>query len=500
MAAEVQTVVAGLLGLALSVGAEALLRPRPLLKRPVQAWAVHAALWCLVYGVLVLLSGRPYCAMTGAFALIMMLVLVNNAKYKSLREPFIFQDYDYFLDAVRYPRLFLPFLGLKGFLGAAAFFALALTGLCLEDPTGRDGAALMLAGLLLLWWLKSLTWQLTLDPKDDLRRLGLLTSLWAYGMAQRTPPAAQSPFALRLLPAHRQELPHLVAIQSESFFDARSLYAGIRPEVLGAFDALCAASCLHGQLTVPAWGANTVRTEFAFLTGIAAHNMAAHRFNPYRPVACGWPVYSLPLFLKQLGYRTICVHPYWASFYGRDKALYRLGFDTFMDIRAFAHAPREGAYVADAAVGERIQQILREVDQPTFVFAITMENHGPLHLEQVRPGDVEQLYLSPPPEGCDELTVYLRHLRNADAMLGKLSAAMDDLRQPVALCLYGDHVPIMPQACKALHLPTGTAPYCCWQNRFMQDAFSTQGREQPLAAHELAMVWLDSIRVFHTHS
>ncbi|MBQ3059447.1 MAG: LTA synthase family protein [Desulfovibrio sp.] len=494
----------GLLGLALSVGAEGLLRPRPSLQRPAQAWVVHVALWFVVYALLVLLSGRAWCSMTGAFAIIMMLVLVSNAKYTSLREPFLVQDYDYFLDAVRYPRLFLPFLGVKGFLGAAAFFVLALVGLWLERPLSHTWpeqtslVAILLAALFLLWRLRQHDWLLTFAPEADLRRLGLLAYFWAYGTALMQPPAALSPFAGRAKPAHRHELPHLVAIQSESFFDARSLYTGIRPEVLTAFDALIAQSVLHGPLTVPAWGANTVRTEFAFLTGITAQGMGAHAFNPYRPVISSWSVHSLPLFLQALGYRTICVHPHHAGFYGRDKALPRLGFDSFTDIHAFAHARREGAYVADAALAEHIGQILQTADRPTFVFAITMENHGPLHLERPQPGDAERLYHTPPPEGCDELTVYLRHLRNADAMFGALAKTMDALQRPASLCIYGDHVPIMPQAYSVLHPPAGTVPYACWQNQYVPEA-DIQGTAQPLAAHELAMTWLDSFRFFHLH-
>lgn len=493
----------GLLGLTLSVGAEGLLRPRPKLQRPVQAWVVHIALWGIVYTALVLLSGRVWCSMTGAFAVIMMLVLVSNAKYKSLREPFLFQDYDYFLDAVRYPRLFLPFLGVKGFLGAAAFFVLALTGLWLERPLHFEWhgqlclAALLIAVLLLLWGLRRHDWHLTFEPTTDLRRLGLLAFLWAYGMTQTQPPKAVSPFAARSKPERLDTLPHLVAIQSESFFDVRDLYAGIRPDVLTHFDALKARSALHGELTVPAWGANTVRTEFAFLTGISAKQMEGHAFNPYRPVIGGWSVYSLPRFLQSLGYRTICVHPHNGGFYGRDKALPLLGFDSFIDIRAFTHARREGAYVADAALGEYIGQMLQMADRPTFIFAITMENHGPLHLEQPHPGNSERFYHSPPPEGCEELTVYLRHLYNADAMFGRLAEEMNILQQPSSLCIYGDHVPIMPQAYSILHSPSGTVPYICWHNYRAQRLFLTDvhNNEQPLTAHKMGRAWLDSIQL-----
>lgn len=511
-ASLLEMAAAGGLGLALSVLAECLLKPRPPLIRPGGAWCAHLALWCATYGLLVLLSGRPWCAMLAVTAIVAMLVLVSNAKYKSLREPFIFQDYDYFLDALRYPRLFLPFLGVKGFMGIAAGFALALLGLLLEAPpearfdlNGQLGGAvaLLAAAFVLLWRLKAYKPALCFAPDRDMRDLGLLGSLWAYAVAEGAPPAGRSPFAD--CPGRaRERLPHLIAIQSESFFDARTLHSGIRPDILAAFDALRAESWLHGPLSVPAWGANTVRTEFAFLTGIAEEQMGVHRFNPYKAVTRGWSVGSLPLFLKSLGYRTICIHPYWAHFYGRDRVLRRLGFDAFMDVSAFAGAQRVGAYVGDMAVGERILEVLRQAVCPTFVFAITMENHGPLHMEPYRPEAAEALYTAHPPAGCEELAAYLHHLRNADNMLGMLATGLRQTEYPASMCFYGDHVPIMPATYKILQAPEGMVPYFCWDSQHPHDVMPQSNTESaltpgvspgsPLSVHDLALRWLEAYR------
>jgi phosphoglycerol transferase MdoB-like AlkP superfamily enzyme len=140
------------------------------------------------------------------------------------------------------------------------------------------------------------------------------------------------------------------------------------------------------------------------------------------------------------------VHPYTASFYSRHKVFPRLGFDEFIDIRAFAGAARDGPYVSDLAVAEHVAALLEQAaGQPLFVFVITMENHGPLHLEKVAPGDEERLYTAVPPPGCEDLTIYLRHLVNADRMAGRLRAAIDGLPGPACLCWFGDHVPIMPR-------------------------------------------------------
>src|SRR5690606_3910247 len=62
------------------------------------------------------------------------------------------------------------------------------------------------------------------------------------------------------------ELPPILMVQNESFFDARRIHPSIPPGILRNWDAVGAASAYRGRLTVPAWGANTMRTEFAVLT------------------------------------------------------------------------------------------------------------------------------------------------------------------------------------------------------------------------------------------
>jgi phosphoglycerol transferase MdoB-like AlkP superfamily enzyme len=244
------------------------------------------------------------------------------------------------------------------------------------------------------------------------------------------------------------------------------------------------SALVHGRLKVPAWGANTVRSEFAFLSGVSAASLGVHRFNPYRKMVA-WGVPTLASYLKQMGYRTICVHPYPAGFYGRDKIYPMMGFDEFIDIREFTSADRSGAYVGDMAVAKKIASILEGVTEPVFIHAITMENHGPLHLEKSTPADIASLYKQPPPSGCNDLTIYLRHLRNADRMMSMLKDTMTKLNRPASLCWFGDHVPIMESVYDVLGLPDGQTEFLIWQT-----AHSTKSEVKNLEAHQLGANWL----------
>ncbi len=446
----------------------------PFWKRHLAALTIHIGLWLLLFAFELVLFRRPWFAAANVLALLLLVVQVSNAKFHSLREPFIFQDFEYFSDALKHPRLYLPFLGVgRALIAVSGFGAALFAGLTLEPsltvwiPTADFFivvAILVMLSLALLWLGATKKLAVTFEPEMDLRQLGLMASLWRYGEAEQGRHGVPSIYDF-VEPSQivHGALPNLVVVQSESFFDARCLFSGIRPEVLREFDMIKASSVCQGRVEVPAWGANTVRTEFAFLSGLGAESLGVHRFNPYRKLAQqGIP--TLASFLKRLGYRTVCVHPYPASFYARDEVFPLLGFDEFIDIHSFNGAEKTGSYVGDMVLAEKVCALLGASSiQPIFVFVITMENHGPLHLEKVREGDVDLLYSSPPPDDCEDLTIYLRHLNNADRMAGMLRDRLDALPDSSFLCWYGDHVPIMPKVYEAMNTPDGQTDYLIWK-------------------------------------
>lgn len=481
--AEIAThaVVALIVGIILSFGIEQLLRPRPLLgARRSPAISIHVGIWLLLFGLGVAVWQRPYFASGLNNAGLLLIVLVSNAKFASLREPFLLSDFRFFKALLRHPRLYLPFFGIVPAIACAlAFLLLSGFALWLEPsmlpPLGTlpfllfclmamgTGTALLLIGA-------RVPMPITLDPAHDLQTLGLLASFVRYWQEERLNDAGvlaqslQGRFEPWLKPVSLPQQPHIVAVQCESFFDVRRVVDGraadvrLSPQVLENFDAFANAASQAGRLNVPAWGANTVRTEFAFLTGVAPESLGVHQFNPYRKLArCGVP--TIASELKTRGYRTVCVHPFAASFYDRDVVFPALGFDEFIDINAFSESEKSGPYIGDAAVADKLATILGAANEPLFIFVITMENHGPLHQEKVAEGDHARLYANAPPAGYDEFTIYLRHLQHTDAMLGRIHAVLEGGARPGWLCAYGDHVPILPGVYDANDFSDGRTDY-----------------------------------------
>ena len=484
------------IGVCISIWIERFMTPRPSFVRPLSAWMLHIGLWLVSYAFLVFSIGRPWFSALAVNAVLLVLVLVNNAKVEALQEPFVFQDYEYFTDAIRHPRLYIPFLGWTKFVLAVLISTLSILVLIWGEPSpdkrfeldGQLGGVLVI--IFLSWILLVIGNRAFLpvhfQPGRDILAIGFIASMWRYAQEARHVPTIASPFDDGFNTKIKSEArPHLVAIQSESFFDPRSLFSGVRPDILDEFDLLKQESLVHGKLSVPAWGANTVRTEFSFLSGIDADELGVHQFNPYRALTTGWSISSIASYLKKIGYRTVCIHPYPATFYQRNRVYPNLGFDEFIDIRGFSESQRFGPYISDAAVTQKILEILNQSATPIFVFAITMENHGPLHLEKVEESDLLFGYTSPPPEGFDDLTIYLRHLRNANKMAGDLRRELKLCDSTVGLCWYGDHVPIMPSVYKDCGAPEGDVDFLFWLNQPTENHI-----RQDLESHQLSLQWL----------
>lgn len=493
-------------GLTMSFLMEGWLQSPPLLfwKRGWACNAVHIGLYFFAFGVLLLVLQRVAIAVLLLFLAQLIIVAVSNDKERSLREPFLHCDFEYFSDALKHPRLYLPFFGYAKaailILGGIALFGVLLY---IRKPlTEVHGSESMLipAEILLIVGSAILIRKasnglppMTLEPLADLRRCGLLAFLYGYWCLEKGSKirgaelfsSTGAPKSLRL-----EKYGDLVSIQSESFFDPRPVFSCLKADLLPQWDRLCLESNSHGSLDTGPWGANTVRPEFEFLTGLSSAQIGVHQFQPYRTLARK-PLPTLASWLKALGYRTIAIHPYQKSFYGRNKIYPNLGFDEFIDIDAFKGAKVAGGYVTDAALGEFVADLLAQPsDQPRYIHVITMENHGPYD-NVTGLDDTQDPLIQPIPERCAELQIYARHLQNADRLFGLVADALAEQANPGALCIFGDHVPILTRTYDALGYPDGHTNYLIWNAADKRYTVT----ENPLSVEHLAQTFLATVGI-----
>jgi hypothetical protein len=101
--------------------------------------------------------------------------------------------------------------------------------------------------------------------------------------------------------------------------------------------------------------------------------------------------------------------------------------------------------MADRAMTDEIMRQLKDSGPPQFLFAISIEAHGPY---DVPPADAAARDAIPVPPGIAdkdkrELQTYLYHAEHADAELGRLARLLAGRDRPTLLLFYGDHLPAL---------------------------------------------------------
>jgi phosphoglycerol transferase MdoB-like AlkP superfamily enzyme len=452
--------------------------PRLLFKRNKQSLLVTTLLVFSLFLFALFLTQRPYFSASLSLLGFIIVLVVSNTKFKTLREPLVFSDFFLYLQAVKHPRLYLPFLGVMPLVGLVLLVLLIVfSGFYIEpakySPLSLDAAGvavLLLCSFMLLRRIANRI-PISADAIEDCRRLGVLATLCCYGtqaLDQRASLAdsikKNSSYSSRKKPSDQsspERLADIVVVQSESFFDARIVTNTIKTTVLSEYDKCLLESNCHGRLKVPAWGANTMRTEFAFLTGLESNMLGLAQYYPYQQLI-GMNIPSIVSELKSQGYWCVCIHPNASSFFMRDKFFQQLGFDEFIDADGFTDAKREGPYVSDLAVSEKIKKTLGQIEQPCFIFAITMENHGPLHMESVSAEEWRSYYDQEPSAELTDLTVYLRHLKNADSMIQQQVELYRERSRETVFAFYGDHVPAISDVFEELSYDDPRSNYFIW--------------------------------------
>lgn len=292
---------------------------------------------------------------------------------------------------------------------------------------------------------------------DSASRTGLIGNLLLYHwqIGGGDVPAADENAANALLEAQAStlraglaaatsidDLPDIVVVQSESLFDPARLRHVLGGRYLAAYHRLAARSAVSGDLTVPTYAGGTVRTEFEVLTGAPLASLGGIQYPWLELDRDSYP--GLARVLAAHGYRSVAIHPNSASFWNRARAYPALGFERFIDAESFPKDRVVGLFLSDAALTDRILAELPDDGPPQFVFAISMENHGPFDW---RPGlDPARLAALPMPEELDAgarvwLGNYLYLLDDADRELDRLARALAKRQRRTLLLFYGDHLP-----------------------------------------------------------
>jgi hypothetical protein len=397
--------------------------------------AIHVLVLTVGFGLFLVVNGHLQVSALLVTALLAALVVVSNAKKAVLGEPLLFSDLALAGAIFRHPQFYMSALRTMQ-IALLAGGVLALSGLLawtFEPRAAPHIAGLMvvaaaLAMLLLL--LRLPPWRTLAavpDAHTAIERHGLLATLVLHASHWRRtvdPPVCAKP----AISSGDTEL--VVIVQCESFSDPVELFGDPALALPGLAFARDNA-CRWGRLQVSGFGAYTMRTEYGVLFGRSEIDLGFRRFDPFL-TAVGEASHALPARLRPAGWRSVFVHPHDMGFYSRDRIMPAAGFDELIGEASFLPpAPGAGRYVTDATLTSRIIDLAAAARNPTLIYAVTIENHGPWPPDKTN-GNAGQ---SAP---------YLRLVRNSDAMLSTLMAALSGLGRPALLLFFGDHRPSIP--------------------------------------------------------
>lgn len=390
------------------------------------------------------ITGRPLFALVvvcGAHAL---LIHIDNVKSSVLHSHVIYADLRVVPMLAANPSLVAGFM-LKSVwamvLSAVLIIALpAIAWYCARIQNPLWVRAILAFACFALLWQEVLpakgimpthrSW-VVFQQADETPRFGVLANLIYGGRSANkaiAPGDKQSRERLLSNPdvvAARRELsvpatvtPDIVVVQSESLFDP-SVLCGTPNET--ALPSITASE--HASLDVPVFGGRTLQTEFETLSGVPVLSFSNAEFA-YLDLIKG-SLDALPAQLNRLGYRTIAIHPNNRNFWRRNYAIPALGFQNFIDITAFSGVDVDKrGHVTDAALTSAALSELDASKGPTFIFMITMANHGPWG-----------------GEGTSDLDDYTTRAALADAAWHQLLEGLAKRNRPALAVLYGDHLP-----------------------------------------------------------
>ncbi|MFD1031841.1 LTA synthase family protein [Metaplanococcus flavidus] len=240
--------------------------------------------------------------------------------------------------------------------------------------------------------------------------------------------------------------PHIVMIMSEAFWDPTRMDSiSFNKDPLEYFHSL-SEEHTSGDILAPVFGGSTANTEFEALTGLSM-NYLPDGSIPYQ-FYMKKPVQALPSLLKEQGYETTAIHSYYNWFYQRNSVYKNIGFDQFIPLEFITDPVVDFKYYRDREVNDMIIEQITNADKPNFVFAVTMQNHGP-YVDNMKKDYAEiEVEMKEADGKLSEssqniLEFYSDNIQQMDLELQRMIESFEELDEDVMVVYFGDHLPLL---------------------------------------------------------
>jgi len=233
-------------------------------------------------------------------------------------------------------------------------------------------------------------------------------------------------------------LPDVIIYMNESFWDITTLHELKLPhDPIPNYHAHARHHPTQ-KLISPTFGGNTCYAEFEILTGMSygyfpqgasAYNQFIHHSIP-----------SLVHVFNENDYNTIGLHSFKRWFWNRGNVYRHLGFDKFISVESMDEAVKKGKFVSDESLAHYIIKTASTCTTPFFMYALSMQNHGPYDEERYDSLD-HPVTTELSSTANREVNTYIQGLTDADRSLKMVTDYIDTTSRKTMLIFFGDHLP-----------------------------------------------------------
>ena len=250
-------------------------------------------------------------------------------------------------------------------------------------------------------------------------------------------------------PKKDEEIPDVIMIMSEAFFDPQvsenlEFIEGMNP--LEDYNKI-KEEALSGYLFVPGFAGGTAQTEFEAISGANITLIDPSLPTIYKTHIKSSP-YTLTAAFKEKGFSTLAIHPGHQWFYNRLNVYKAMGFDEsiFMD-NLPSDVEKINYYISDDVTSDLIidnykKHLSKDPRKGYFNFTVTIQNHGPYKESKPENQRVKRPQCLTDTE-YNILENYLENLSDGSRLLREVCEYTNTVDKPVVVAFFGDHLPLL---------------------------------------------------------
>lgn len=231
------------------------------------------------------------------------------------------------------------------------------------------------------------------------------------------------------------------------------------------------------------FGGVTANSEFEALTGLTTAGLPVGSI-PYSTYI-GSPRYSLPEYLRELGYDTYAMHPYVANGWNRPNVYPNLGFNHMYFIDDFKYTEDDicrgssdlsnGGFISDECAYNNLLDYIKadDTEGPNFYFLVTIQNHGGYEADKEK---YDVMGFASGTADDTQTNIFLSNVYRSDLALKMLLDELSKSDEKYLVLMFGDHQPALSLTSEEnkISIPGSRkwlVPYILWTNYDAPEGF-----------------------------